>query len=106
MAEYDALLTPFTLKHLTIRNRIMSTAHAPAYAEDGMPRERYQLYHEEKAKGGLALTMFGGSSNVAPDSLFSRPRGPTGRIRLLVATPCGRMCHPATAPDARLARCD
>src|ERR1700674_3046345 len=27
-----------------------------------------QLYHEEKAKGGIALTMFGGSSNVAPDS--------------------------------------
>ena len=40
----------------------MSTAHAPSYVEDGLPKERYQLYHEEKAKGGLALTMFGGSS--------------------------------------------
>ena len=29
---------------------------------------RYQRYHEEKAKGGLALTMFGGSSNIARDS--------------------------------------
>ena len=29
---------------------------------------RYQLYHEEKAKGGIALTMIGGSTNVAPDS--------------------------------------
>jgi 2,4-dienoyl-CoA reductase-like NADH-dependent reductase (Old Yellow Enzyme family) len=46
----------------------MSTAHAPGYAVDGLPGERYQLYHEEKAKGGLALTMFGGSSSVAPDS--------------------------------------
>jgi 2,4-dienoyl-CoA reductase-like NADH-dependent reductase (Old Yellow Enzyme family) len=36
--------------------------------DDGMPGERYQRYHEEKARGGLALTMFGGSSNVAPDS--------------------------------------
>ena len=46
----------------------MSTAHAPSYVEDGLPRQRYQLYHEEKAKGGLALTMFGGSSSVAADS--------------------------------------
>ncbi|MCX7355182.1 MAG: NADH:flavin oxidoreductase [Alphaproteobacteria bacterium] len=67
MAEYDALLKPLKLKHLTIRNRIMSTAHAPAYGDDAMPGERYQLYHEEKAKGGIGLTMFGGSSVVSPD---------------------------------------
>ena len=67
MAQYDALLTPFTLKHLKIRNRIVSSAHTPAYAEDGMPRERYQLYHEEKAKGGIGLTIFGGSSTVSVD---------------------------------------
>jgi 2,4-dienoyl-CoA reductase-like NADH-dependent reductase (Old Yellow Enzyme family) len=67
MAGYEALLEPFQLKHLTLRNRIMSTSHAPAYAEDGMPAERYQLYHQEKAKGGIGLTMFGGSSTISPD---------------------------------------
>ena len=36
--------------------------------DGGMPAFAYQRYHEEKAKGGLALTMFGGSSNIAPDS--------------------------------------
>jgi 2,4-dienoyl-CoA reductase-like NADH-dependent reductase (Old Yellow Enzyme family) len=46
----------------------MSPSHEPAYAEDGKPKLRYQLYHEEKAKGGIALSMFGGSTNVAPDS--------------------------------------
>ena len=46
----------------------MSTSHAPGYVEDRHPKLRHQLYHEEKAKGGLALTMFGGSSNIAPDS--------------------------------------
>lgn len=71
MSQYDALLKPLRLKHLVLRNRIMSTAHAPRYAEDGMPSERYQLYHEEKAKGGIALTMFGGSSTVAIDSPLS-----------------------------------
>ncbi len=68
MAAYDALLKPFRLKTLTLRNRIMSTAHAPGYPEDGMPTTRYQLYHEEKAKGGIGLTVFGGSSSVAPES--------------------------------------
>lgn len=64
----DALLKPLRIKHLTIRNRVMSTSHAPGYGVDGMPKERYQLYHEEKARGGIGLTMFGGSSSVAPDS--------------------------------------
>ena len=64
----DALLQPYRLKHLVFRNRLMSTAHEPAYTEDGMPKERYRLYHAEKAKGGIALTMIGGSSVVAPDS--------------------------------------
>src|SRR6516162_9331063 len=64
----DPLLQPYQLKHLTLRNRLMSTAHEPAYTEDGMPKERYRLYHAEKAKGGIALTMIGGSSVVSPDS--------------------------------------
>ena len=64
----DPLLQPFTLKHLTLKNRFMSTAHEPSYTDDGMPKERYRLYHEEKAKGGIALTMIGGSSVVSQDS--------------------------------------
>ena len=68
MSAADPLLQPFRLRHLVLKNRVMSTAHAPSYVEDGLPRLRYQLYHEEKAKGGLALTMFGGSSSVARDS--------------------------------------
>ncbi|MCQ0091252.1 FAD-dependent oxidoreductase [Roseovarius sp. M141] len=64
----DPLLEPFQLRHLTLRNRIMSTAHAPSYEEGGHPRDRYRLYHEEKAKGGVGLTIIGGSTNIAPDS--------------------------------------
>lgn len=68
MSTTDPLLQPFRLKHLTLKNRILSTSHEPSYAEDAKPKLRYQLYHEEKAKGGVALTMFGGSANIAPDS--------------------------------------
>jgi len=67
-ASHDPLLEPFRLKHLTFRNRVMSTAHEPAYTDDGMPKDRYRLYHVEKAKGGIGLTMIGGSAVVAPDS--------------------------------------
>ncbi len=73
-ATSDPLLQPFRLKHLTLKNRIMSTSHACGLVEDGMPSERYQRYHEAKARGGLALTMFGGSSNVSPESAWQLPQ--------------------------------
>ncbi len=64
----DPLLQPYTLRHLTLRNRVMSTSHEPSYSEDGMPKDRYRLYHVEKARGGIALTMTAGSAVVSPDS--------------------------------------
>ena len=64
----DPLLQPYALRHLTLRNRLMSTSHEPFYSEDGMPKDRYRLYHREKARGGIALTMIGGSAVVSPDS--------------------------------------
>ena len=64
----DPLLQPYQLKHLTLRNRIMTTSHEPAYPEDGMPKDRYRLYHLERAKAGVALTMTAGSAAVSKDS--------------------------------------
>ncbi len=68
MTSADPLLQPYTLKTLTLKNRVMSTAHEPAYTDDRMPAERYIRYQEEKAKGGCGLTMFGGSTTVSVDS--------------------------------------
>ena len=65
---HDPLLQPYRLRHLELRNRFLSTAHEPAYTEDGLPKARYRHYHAEKAKGGIAMTMIGGSAVVAPDS--------------------------------------
>jgi N-methyl-L-proline demethylase len=64
----DPLLQPYQLRHLTLRNRIMTTSHEPAYPEDGMPKDRYRLYHLERAKAGVALTMTAGSAAVSRDS--------------------------------------
>lgn len=64
----DPLLQPFRLKHLTLKNRLMMTAHEPAYPEDGMPKARYRAYHVERARAGIGLTMTAGSAAVARDS--------------------------------------
>ncbi len=64
----DPLLQSYQLKHLTIKNRIMTTSHEPAYPENGMPKERYRAYHEERARAGLGLTMTAGSAAVSRDS--------------------------------------
>ncbi len=64
----DPLLQSYTLKNITLKNRIVTTPHEPAYPDDGMPKERYIHYHEERAKGGVAMAMTAGSAAVSLDS--------------------------------------
>ena len=67
--RYPHLFSPLTLNKVTLRNRVVSTAHAEVYADaGGLPGERYIRYYEEKAKGGLGLAICGGSSVVSIDS--------------------------------------
>jgi 2,4-dienoyl-CoA reductase-like NADH-dependent reductase (Old Yellow Enzyme family)/thioredoxin reductase len=66
--ENDPLLQPYQLKHLRLKNRIMTTSHEPAYPEDGMPKAKYLAYHLERARAGIALTMTAGSATVSRDS--------------------------------------
>jgi len=78
----DKLLQPFMLNKLTLKNRVFSSAHEPSFTEDGMPAERYFAYHEEKAKGGMAMSMIGGSTVVSRDSpsTFGNVDASTDRI--------------------------
>ncbi len=64
----DPLLQPYGLRHLTLRNRIITTSHEPAYGDDGLPKDRYRLYHLARAKGGVAMVMTAGSASVSRDS--------------------------------------
>lgn len=66
--EFRYLFTPITVGPITLKNRIYSTGHAEAMAEGGMPGERMRAYHEEKARGGLGLTIIGVSTSVHPTS--------------------------------------
>ena len=63
-----SLFTPIQVGRLTLKNRIYSSGPAEAMAEGGRPGERLARYHAAKARGGCALTIFGGSSSVHPSS--------------------------------------
>lgn len=68
----DPLLQPYQLKHLTLRNRIMTTSHEPAYADDGMPKDRYRLYHLERAKAGVSMVMAADPATACKTSAHMR----------------------------------
>ena len=54
MAE-QLLWTPQQIGPVTVRNRIVFSAHLTNYAHDGKPTEQHAAYYEERAKGGAGL---------------------------------------------------
>src|SRR5262245_5243957 len=62
------LFAPLRVGSLALANRIFSSGHAEAMAEDGRVGRRLIAYHEAKARGGAALTIIGGSTSVHPSS--------------------------------------
>jgi dimethylglycine catabolism A len=67
-SELRHLFSPIQVGSVTLKNRIYSSGHAEAMAEGGRPTARLRRYHESKAQGGCALTIFGGSTSVHPSS--------------------------------------
>jgi 2,4-dienoyl-CoA reductase-like NADH-dependent reductase (Old Yellow Enzyme family) len=78
----DALFESFKIKETKFKNRIFSAAHEPAFTEEGMTAKRYIAYHEEKARGGMAMSMIGASTVVSRDSpaTFGNVDASTDRI--------------------------
>ena len=72
-SEYRHLFSSLRVGGLALKNRIFSSGHAEAMAEEGKPGPRLRAYHEAKARGGAALTIIGGSTSVHP-----RPRPAPG----------------------------
>jgi 2,4-dienoyl-CoA reductase-like NADH-dependent reductase (Old Yellow Enzyme family) len=91
--NYAPLTQPLTLRAMTVRNRIMSTAHSSGFVLDGKPQEQYRLYQAEKAKGGIGLTMVAGTAAVTRDS----PAGEAGHVDL---TNDGVIPHLAAVAEA------
>lgn len=53
--EFKYLFTPLRIGGITIRNRIVSSAHMTGYGENNLPSDRLLYYHRDRAKGGVGL---------------------------------------------------
>ena len=75
-AQFEHLFTPFRIRNVEFRNRVMVTAHLTCFADEGMPTEREAAYFAERAKGGVALMITAFNVVHANGWLFrSAPRG-------------------------------
>lgn len=52
---YPHLFEPASLRHLTLRNRIVFGAHTANMSEAGLPTDRHLGYYRERARGGAAM---------------------------------------------------
>ncbi len=62
--NYPHIFRPFTIKSMTVQNRIMVSGHFAGWwvGEDGLPNDRFVDYVEERAKGGVGLFVIGATS--------------------------------------------
>ena len=67
--NYPDLFTPLRVGSKTLRNRVVCTAHATIFEEDGRFSERHVHYYAEKARGGAAMIVTEGAS-VHPTATF------------------------------------
>ena len=52
---YPHVFAPVTLRHKTLRNRIVFGAHTANMAEQGLPTARHVAYYRERALGGAGM---------------------------------------------------
>lgn len=65
--ELAHLLAPLPVGPITLKNRIVSSAHLTHFARDHLPSDQHVYYYREKARGGLGLIVMEASA-VHPTS--------------------------------------
>jgi mycofactocin system FadH/OYE family oxidoreductase 2 len=73
MAAYPHLFSPLKIGALTVRNRIMQTAHIKLFAYNAVDSQRNVEYQAARAKGGAGL-LITGNRVVHPTSTTGFPR--------------------------------
>ncbi len=75
--RYPSLFSSLELGPVTLRNRIVQTAHSKLFSKDGRDSQRDLDYHVERAKGGVGLIVTG-MRPVHPTSVpsYGRPHYP------------------------------
>ena len=59
MSRYPHLFSPLQIGDVTVRNRIMQTAHVKLFTHNGIDSARNVAYQVERAKGGAGLLITG-----------------------------------------------
>jgi 2,4-dienoyl-CoA reductase (NADPH2) len=67
MTRYRYLFSPLRLGPVTVRNRIVFSAHLTNYAEEGRPTPQHTAYYEARAAGGAGLIITEEHSTHATD---------------------------------------
>lgn len=68
MTAFETLLSPIRLGNLSVKNRVMVTAHTTNFSENGIPTDKDVAYYGERAKGGAGLIVIG-ALRVHPTTL-------------------------------------
>jgi 2,4-dienoyl-CoA reductase-like NADH-dependent reductase (Old Yellow Enzyme family) len=55
MSRYEHLFSPLRIGPLTVKNRVVFSAHLTNYAQDGLPSEQHAAYYAARAAGGAGL---------------------------------------------------
>ncbi len=53
--DFPHLFSPLSLRHKTLKNRLVFGAHTANMSAEGLPGERHRGYYEERARGGAAM---------------------------------------------------
>jgi 2,4-dienoyl-CoA reductase-like NADH-dependent reductase (Old Yellow Enzyme family) len=70
--EYSMLFSPFRIRDVELHNRLVFQPHFTALGTlDGQPTDALVAYHEERARGGVALIIFE-SQAIHPSGKMSR----------------------------------
>jgi 2,4-dienoyl-CoA reductase-like NADH-dependent reductase (Old Yellow Enzyme family) len=103
-SEYPVLFSPLSLGPITLRNRIVNSAHQTGFARHGEYTEQLIEYHRERARGGAALIVSQATSVTgdyldlynADDSVIPAYREISRAMRELGAHYSAELYHPGS----------
>lgn len=84
-AAFPHLFRPLQIGNVTVRNRLMQSAHAKVWTFHGTDSMRHAYYHAERARGGAGL-LITGNRLVHPTSTTGMTRFSWGYRKEMVAT--------------------
>jgi len=68
----QSLFTPFTLKTLNLKNRIVMAPMTRAFSPDGVPTDKVAAYYQKRAEGEVGLILSEGTVINRPSSSYDK----------------------------------